>query len=50
VEFGCKPGKIKEKAKEEEEKKTQMSSQKDQAVSESHELDSSTIVPLAWLW
>lgn len=48
--FGCKPGKIKEMAKEEEEKKTQVSSQKAQAVSESHELDISTTVPLAWLW
>lgn len=37
-------------AKEEEEKKTQVSSQKAQAVSESHELDSSTTVPLAQLW
>lgn len=49
MEFGCKPGKIKGMAKDEEEK-TQVSSQKVQAVSESHELDNSTTVLLAWLW
>lgn len=37
-------------AKEEEEKRTQVSSQKAQAVSESHKLDNSTMVPVAWQW